>query len=63
MCSDKKRKIDGQTFGIALVPVLGGTMLGGTSVTVRGVIYYGLEAAIFGANRLLESLNNIGGDL
>ena len=31
-------------------------------VTVRGVIYYGLQAAIFRASRLLESLNNIGGD-
>ena len=31
-------------------------------VTVRGVIYYGLQAAIFGASRLLEGLNDIGGD-
>jgi len=53
----------GKTFGIALVRVLGGVMLGGTPVTVRGVIFNGLQAAIFGASRLLEGLNNIGGDL
>jgi len=52
----------GKTFGIALVRMLGGAMLGGTLVTVRGPIYYGLQAAIFGANRLLEGLNDIGDD-
>jgi hypothetical protein len=29
----------GKTFGIALVPGLGGAMLGGTPVTVRGSLY------------------------
>jgi len=52
----------GKTFGIALVPVLGAAMLGGTPVTVRGVTYYGLQTAIFGASRLLEGLDYIGGD-
>ena len=52
----------GKTVGIGLEPVLGGAMPGGTPVIVRGAIYYGLQAAIFGASRLLESLNNIGGD-
>jgi len=52
----------GKTFGITLVPVLGGAMLGGTPVTVRGVTYYGLQAATFGASRLLEGLNDIGDD-
>jgi hypothetical protein len=50
----------GKTFVIALVRVPGGAMLGGTPATVRGVIYwgdiYGLQAAIFGTSRLLESL-------
>ena len=63
MCSDKKRKMTGKTFGVALVPVLGGAMPSGTPVTVRGVIYYGLQAAILGASRLLEGLIDIGGDL
>ena len=56
-------KLMAKTFRVSLVPVLGGAMPGGTPVTVRGVIYYGLQAAIFGASRLLESLNNIGGGL
>ena len=52
-----------KTFGIALVPVLGGAMPSGTPVTVRGrgLIYYGLQAVIFGANKLLEGLNDVGG--
>jgi hypothetical protein len=41
MCSDKKRKTDEQILGVELVPVLGGAMLGGTPVTVRGLIYCG----------------------
>ena len=32
----RRGKLMGKTFGIALVPVLGGAMLGGTPVTVRG---------------------------
>ena len=58
----RRGKLMGKTFGIALVPVLGGAMPGGTLVTVRGVTYYGLQPVIFGASRLLEGLNNIGGD-
>jgi hypothetical protein len=30
-------------------------------VIVRGLIYYGLQAAIFRASRLLEGLNDMGG--
>ena len=58
----RRGKLMGKTFGIALVPVPGGAMPSGTPVTVRGVTYYGLQAAIFRASRLLESSNNIGGD-
>ena len=59
----RRGKLMARTFGIALVPVPGGAMPGGTPVTVRGVIYYGLQAAIFGASRLLEGLSNTGGGL
>jgi hypothetical protein len=58
----RRGKLMGETFGIAHVHALGGAMIGGTPVTVRGVIYYGLQPAIFGASRLLETLNNMGGD-
>jgi hypothetical protein len=58
----RREKLMGETLGIALIPVLGGAMPGGTPVTVRGWIYYGLQAAIFGASRLLEGLVDIGSD-
>ena len=49
----RRGKLMGKSFGIALVPVLGGVMPGGSPVTVPRVIYYRLQAAIFGASRLL----------
>jgi hypothetical protein len=54
----------GKTFGIALVPVLVGAMLGGTPVTVRRRLYVIDYKPRFleQASRLLEGLNNIGGD-
>jgi hypothetical protein len=45
------------------MPVLGGAMLGGSPMTVRGAKYYGLLAAVFRASRLLEGLIDIGGAL
>ena len=58
----RRRQMMGETLGIALVPVLGGAMPGGTAVTVPGLACYGLQAAFFGASRLLEDLVDIGGD-
>ena len=55
----------GKTFAVALVPVPGGAMLGGTPMTVRGRLYVIDYRPRFlrQASRLLEGPNNIGGGL
>jgi len=51
----RRGKLMGKNFKIALVPVLGGAMPGGTPVTVRGVTCHKL--------RILEKANcNEGGE-
>ena len=59
----RRGKLMAKTYGIVLVPVLGVAMPGSTPVTVRRRLYvidYKLQ--IFRASRLLDGLNNIGGD-
>jgi len=50
----------GETFRLALVPVLLGVVLGSGGLTVRGLIHYELQATIFGKTEFLRPLKALG---